>query len=122
MNINFGEETWRILQTNGYTREDISWIGCKDFQLEEGWFWTIADNTVYYPSYGRPEIPQDLVIVMKDNSWFEREEYDGSEWWRHIQMPIKPEQYRHIREGNFKANFPLEDWAPSLKEFCDEVS
>lgn len=27
------------------------------------------------------------LILMNDGSWYERGEYDGSEWWSHKQMP-----------------------------------
>lgn len=59
---------------------------------------------------------------MKDGSWFERAEYDGSEWWRYIQSPIKPQNFKNFAYGKLCADFRIEDWAPQLKEFCDEMS
>ena len=29
------------------------------------------------------------TIVLRDGSWLAREEYDGSEWWRHMKKPSK---------------------------------
>ena len=31
------------------------------------------------------------VITLKDGTWYERAEYDGSEWWRHLSPPKKPD-------------------------------
>lgn len=39
--------------------------------------------------YGWPEIPKDLVVV-GDNWWLERAEYDGSEWWEFKTIPKEP--------------------------------
>jgi len=35
----------------------------------------------YNNDYGSQELFG--LILMSDRSWFEREEYDGSEWWEH---------------------------------------
>ena len=121
--MNFGNETWEKLQRCGYDRSSIDWIGCRDFQVSEGWFWTLADNTEYNEDYGRPEIPQDLIISMKDGSWFERREYDGSEWWVHIVPPQKPRDHRDFAYDKLVADkFEPQYWEPELKEFCNEVS
>lgn len=121
--MNFGNETWAKLQQHGYIRDDIDWIGCKDFYISESWFWTLADNTEYDPGYGRPEIPQDLIIVMKDGSWFERREYDGSEWWAYVTPPRKPQEFRDFAYDKLVPDkFEPENWAPQLKEFYNEVS
>ena len=29
------------------------------------------------------------IIVFKDGTWLEREEYDGSEWWKHCELPTE---------------------------------
>ena len=46
-------------------------------------------NIGYDNSYGAPEIAVDLVIV-GDNWWLTRGEYDGSEWWDFHTIPILP--------------------------------
>lgn len=116
---NFGDETFQNLASFGYTRDDIAWIGCKDFTVDENWFWTLADNSDYYAGYGRPNMPDDIKIVMKDGNWFERAEYDGSEWWRFIRVPQKPQESRMFNTDSFCAEFEPDDWAPSLYEYCD---
>ena len=43
-------------------------------------------NLEYYAGYGTQEIAADLVVV-GDNWWLEREEYDGSECWAYKKYP-----------------------------------
>lgn len=43
----------------------------------------------YYSGYGIQELYG--TIVFKDNSWLERGEYDGSEWWQRCQTPKEPD-------------------------------
>ena len=31
------------------------------------------------------------VIALKDGTWYERAEYDGSEWWEYRSLPKKPD-------------------------------
>ena len=50
-----------------------------------------AKNIYYDSGYGSNEIPMNLVIV-GDNWWLERAEYDGSEWWEFKTLPIKPDK------------------------------
>jgi hypothetical protein len=40
---------------------------------------------VYDPGYGTQHIYG--TVWFEDNSWMERMEYDGSEWWRHVTVP-----------------------------------
>jgi len=44
----------------------------------------------YYDGYGTQELYG--TIWCKDGSWFERREYDGSEWWEHKQCPEIPQE------------------------------
>ena len=39
----------------------------------------------YHDEYGIQEIYG--YILLKDQSWFERHEYDGSEWWEYKKAP-----------------------------------
>ena len=41
----------------------------------------------YDEDYGGQELFG--LILMKDNSWFERAEYDGTEWWEHKKQITK---------------------------------
>ena len=81
--MNLGEETIKALQSNGYSKSDILWIGGRDFRIPADNFWEIAHKTTYDSCYGAQEVASDLIIAMQDGSWFSRSEYDGSEWWEH---------------------------------------
>lgn len=121
MFVNFGDETFEMLTKHGYTRDNIDWIGNNFFQIEEGWFWTLADNSNYDAGYGRPEMPGDIIIMMDDGTWFKRHEYDGSEWWIHVAPPKKPMTFRHVANDSFvwHNRFEPNGWASSLAEFCE---
>ena len=45
----------------------------------------------YDNGYGSQELFG--LIIMKDNSWFERAEYDGSEWWEHKRQITKEDVF-----------------------------
>lgn len=80
--INLLEETKNCLESDGYTPEDITFIGSADHQYEISWeaFTTIAD-VEYYRGFGSAKVATDLVIELRDGTWYSRGEYDGSEWW-----------------------------------------
>lgn len=83
------QETKDFIAALGYTKDDIAWIGCSDFTIPINCFWD-APPQEYDAGYGFPEVATDLVIVFKDNSWLERAEYDGSEWWEYKKPPTMP--------------------------------
>lgn len=91
MYINFGKETRNTLNHYSFTIDDISWIGTREFKVPINEFFRLANNTMYDNGYGIPAIPLDLLIVMKDGSYFERREYDGSEWWQYIKVLKEPQ-------------------------------
>lgn len=78
--MNFLDETLEILKENNKTPEDVRWCGSKEwgyFSFND--FHKIA-NFQYSNGFGGQEIAKDLMIVGED--WYlERGEYDGSEWW-----------------------------------------
>lgn len=43
----------------------------------------------YDSGYGGQELSGE--IAMNDGSWYERGEYDGSEWWEHKRFPKEPD-------------------------------
>lgn len=88
----------------GKTISDIKFIGSHDgvygCTIEE--FEKLA-NIEYNDGYGSQEIPEDLVILFNDDSYLARWEYDGSEGWKYMKSPVKPESYKPIktlRTGN----------------------
>ena len=80
--INLLSETKEAIRESKHTIDDILWIGSADGNLAISWddFEKIADID-YDSGYGAQKIATDLVIVLKDKTWLERGEYDGSEWW-----------------------------------------
>lgn len=113
---NFGEETTDILVRYDYTVDDIDWIGNRAFEIPIHEFFDVARHTNYYAGYGSAAMPLDIIIVMKNGNWLERSEYDGSEWWRLVQVPQKPILKNHLKVKDFtKAQY---DWDPMLVEAC----
>ena len=86
------QETKLYIEALGYSKDDIDWIGCKDFYIPIDCFWNSVPQE-YDAGFGSIEVAADLVIVFKDNSWLERAEYDGSEWWTYKHTPQKPANY-----------------------------
>lgn len=83
---NLLKETKNTLTTAGYTWDDVVAIQGEDFGIGIARFKELAD-VEYSSGYGAQEVAKDLVILMKDGSWFTRGEYDGSEWWEHHTAP-----------------------------------
>lgn len=85
---NLLEETLMKLEEVGKTMEDVVWIGSSDGYIPIETFKRLAD-VEYSPGFGSSEVATDLLVV-GDNWWLERGEYDGSEWWEYKTAPIKP--------------------------------
>jgi hypothetical protein len=81
-------ETKAELRTEGYTPDDIVFIGSRDGHYACSWeeFEKLADFD-YDNGFGGQEVADDLLIRMIDGSFFCREEYDGSEWWNYWPVP-----------------------------------
>lgn len=56
----------------------------------------MIDTVEYYGGYGRTEVALDLMVV-GNNWWLERAEYDGMEWWEFKQMPKKPKKELELK-------------------------
>jgi hypothetical protein len=85
--VNFKEETLEDLRRHGKTIGDIRWIGDnsgkRTTDIKE-FFNSI--NFRYDDGFGWTAIRESLVIV-GDDWWLERMEYDGSEWWEFKTIP-----------------------------------
>lgn len=105
---NLLKETIACLNENGRQTSDVLWVGRNYYKLKEKervvykstWddFCSKADFE-YDDGYGSAEIPMDLIIVGED-FWLERGEYDGSEWWEYKTMPEEPEEARELEWTN----------------------
>lgn len=88
-NENLKNETLRELQKNNKTPDDVRFVGFsyKDILYKVSFeeFLKIADFN-YDNSFGGLEINPALMVV-GDDFWLERHEYDGSEWWEFKTLP-----------------------------------
>jgi hypothetical protein len=86
--MNLLQETIETLKSKGKTEADVLWVGTETHKCTMEDFMSIAD-TDYDSGFGSPEVAQDLLIV-GENWWLERHEYDGSEWWEFKETPKEP--------------------------------
>jgi len=86
--MNLLKETIETLELYDKSPKDVRWVGTEDGKYAISWeeFEKIAKDVEYYSGYGLQEIPDNLVVV-GDDWWLERAEYDGSEWWEFKTMP-----------------------------------
>lgn len=91
---NLWEETLRELATYGKTFKDVKYVQGSNFGITKENFEKVAKKSKYYSGFGAAEVAEDLVVV-GDNWWIERHEYDGSEWWEYKE---KPKQISEIKE------------------------
>jgi hypothetical protein len=91
---NLKKETIDLLNNYGYTINDIKWIGTVNFKIPIELFWKLADID-YDNDFGHPEVAMDLMIV-GDDWWLERKEYDGNEWWEFCQKPNEPKDIEKV--------------------------
>lgn len=85
---NLKVETLNYLKTHEKDWSDVRWVGhCNgNVKIHPDYFLEIADRE-YDANYGAQQINCNLVIV-GDDWWLERHEYDGSEWWEFKSLPI----------------------------------
>lgn len=92
---NLKTETLEILAENGKTADDVQWVGgvvgmwdnLRYVNIPVETFWKVADRR-YDDGFGGVEVRGGLIIV-GDNWWLERHEYDGSEWWEFKTLPLE---------------------------------
>jgi len=53
-------------------------------------------NVEYDDGYGSQEL--EGIVLFKDGTWLEREEYDGSEWWRFFTLLTIEDVHNFIKE------------------------
>ena len=91
---NLMKQTLEILEENSKKESDVKWVGTTTHKTTWENFKTNAD-TEYDSGFGSPKVAQDLIIV-GDNWWLERGEYDGSEWWEYKELPKEPLEYINL--------------------------
>lgn len=88
--MKFIAETINKLNENHLTPDDVNWVGSRNGLYVLSWkeFEEKFKNLDYDNGYGSQVIASDLIVV-GDNWWLERAEYDGLEWWEFRTPPIK---------------------------------
>lgn len=88
--INLLVETYKALVDNRLTENDVDFVGSKYTEHQCSWedFKKLADQE-YNNGFGVQVVATDLVVVFKDGSWLERDEYAGSECWTFKKVAIK---------------------------------
>lgn len=92
---NLWKETIGILEEHGLSFDDVLYIQGNDFQITKGNFVSVATYTDYSSGYGAQRVPKDLVLVGED-WWIERYEYDGAEWWDFKSIPARKQYMKNI--------------------------
>jgi hypothetical protein len=87
---NLLEETIFALYNHDKMEQDVRWVGTKTHKTTWEAFKSKAD-TEYDSGYGTPYVAMDLMIV-GDDWWLERMEYDGAEAWCFKTFPPEPTQ------------------------------
>lgn len=90
MAANLKDETIEVLREHGKTKDDVWWAGTEGREIPLVLFWQYTDK-IYDNGYGGAEVNSDLIVV-GDNWWLERHEYDGSEWWEYKELPQRPKE------------------------------
>lgn len=87
--ITLFNEIKTCLENRGLSLEDIRWVGSSDGAYAMSWEKCLKLEHMYEPYYegfGAAEIALDLVVV-GDDWWLVRYEYDGSEGFEFMQQP-----------------------------------
>ena len=86
--MNLKQELINSLKIVGKTINDIKWVGTIEGRIPIDHFLKLADIE-YDSGFGAPEVATDLVIV-GDDWWLERENYDGSKYFVYKHQPKMP--------------------------------
>jgi hypothetical protein len=84
---NLLKETIDKIQAYHKEISDIVYIGDGEGSACTWDEFTLMANREYDNSWGGAEVLCELKIVFNDNTWLERGEYDGSEWWNYMEPP-----------------------------------
>ena len=97
--MNLLKETLECLKDNNKTPEDVLWVGSQDGKFAISWneFIKLSENFEYDAGFGAQEVASNLVVV-GDNWWLERSEYDGSESWEFKSIIKRSENSKKFKE------------------------
>jgi hypothetical protein len=92
---NLLKETLELLERNNKKETDVKWVGSSTHKTTWADFKKNA-NVDYESGFGSPKVAGDLLVV-GENWWLERGEYDGSEWWDYKEMPKEPTEIIELK-------------------------
>lgn len=93
--INLLKETEEELLKAKKSWDDVRFVQTEKGSFSIDKFKQIAD-IIYDDGYGGVNVNEDLVIV-GDDWWLERGEYDGSEWWEFKTIPKQKEPTENVQ-------------------------
>ena len=108
---NLKDETLEVLKHNHKSWADVKWIGHQDgnVKIHPDYFLEIADAE-YDSGYGGQEVNAALVVV-GDDWWLERHEYDGSEWFEFKMMPTLQQDSKFGKAVFISKTEYQDDWS-----------
>lgn len=115
--LNLYNETTKFMARNGHTLSDIEHVSLYAIGIGLDEFVRFMMGFNYDPGYGSEYVPP-FIIKMNDGSWYERAEYDGSEWWEFNVTPAKPVYYSSIRAAIDNADASWL-WPKAMKVACN---
>jgi hypothetical protein len=118
MNKTLLSQTLYILEKNGIQEEDVRWIGNHKYWSTWDNFKQNADFT-YDSGFGAAEVAQDLMVV-GDDWWMTRGEYDGSEWWDFHRKPALPGKFTEFVSFGTGMWNDLAKFNPHIREEGDD--
>ena len=114
--MNLLQETLDAMDDNNLVPNDISFIGSSDGEYQCTWDeYKFIANFEYDDGYGGQEVACDLVVRFNNGIYFDRGEYDGSEWWdingRPFESSDNPKKFTNLRTMG---------WMTSIEEIDKE--
>jgi len=85
---NLIKETLSFLDEHKKSPADVLWVGSADGKYALTWaqFVLLFADFTYNGGFG-PQIVADDLVVVGNNWWLERREYDGAEHWHFSRKP-----------------------------------
>lgn len=109
---NLLKETLTKLKIYDKSWEDVKFVLCQDVTFTPEQAKPMLD--FYYDNgYGGQEVDDSLMIV-GDDWWLERHEYDGSEWWEFKRIPKETDKKYYLPK-----TFQVDDIWYRFKTFRD---
>lgn len=97
-NTNLLTETINAMGFNGHTLSNVEFVSLYGMDIDADEFVRFAEHFNYDAGYGREYVPP-FYLKMSDGTWYERAEYDGSEWWQYHKAPNTPKLYGSIADA-----------------------